>query len=153
MCIAPTFALAFGRATLAAGLVLRPPGDVLLCLVGTEPAVVREFARRLTTLDFRVRATSPTTQVLAGEGIDVIACSDHSALEEIRGGGVAALFVTATRRSEIDATRALRCEAAAGNVPYFTTVAAGRAILAALEAVAQGASAPLLSLQEWQEAL
>jgi carbamoyl-phosphate synthase large subunit len=148
MGIAPSFAQAFGKATRAAGPCVARRGDVLLSLAATDAVVALEFARRLRALGFGILATAATAHALAGV-VDVHALCEHAALDELRDGRVTALFVTATRRDEIDATRPLRVGAVAGNVPYFTTVAAGRAILAALEADQGGPASPLLSLQEW----
>ncbi len=152
MGIAPAFGRAFGKATLAAGLPLAWEGDVLLSLPGTAPSVAGEIGRRLSALGFRLVATPSTAEALARQGLAVVPRDDAAALDELRAGRVATLFVTATTRAETAATRPLRCEAVARDVPYFTTVAAGCAILTALEAGRQHTEAPLLSLQEWQAA-
>jgi carbamoyl-phosphate synthase large subunit len=153
MSIAPTFGSAFGKATRAAGLPLGPGGDVLVSLSGADAAFASDLAPRLTSLGFRIRATPGTAQIMRAQGIEVSVRGGGEALADLRARSVAALFVTAASRAEIEATRPLRCEAVARDVPYFTTAAAGRAILAALESEQRGERTPLLSLQEWQATL
>jgi len=151
MGVAARFGEAFGKATVAAGSSVRAGGAVLLAMGMTEAAPAREFARQLQALGYVILATSETSAMLNSSGVIAEPRTEGAALDDLRRGRIAALFVTATTRDEIAATRALRCEAVASNVPYFTTVAAGRAILAALESSRVADPSPLLSLQEWHQ--
>jgi carbamoyl-phosphate synthase large subunit len=152
MGIASTFARAFGKALLASGTRLPSQGAALLSVKDDDKVQVVELARRLRNMGLDILATRGTAETLRKARVPVrsvnkVAEGSPHVVDEIRAGHVALVVNTTVGTKAIRDSYAIRRQSLLANVPYFTTLSAALAGVAALE-VNEG-DPTVRALQDW----
>jgi carbamoyl-phosphate synthase large subunit len=133
------FESAFLKAQLGVGMVLPTGGRVFISVKDSDKAQILSGAQVLAESGFTIVATGGTAEYLAHHGIAVetvnkVAQGRPHIVDMIKDGGIALIFNTTEGWQSLLDSRAIRVEAVAGKIPYFTTaassVAAARAIAA-----------------------
>jgi len=158
MGIATTTALAFSKSQTASGFRLPNHGRAFISVKDDDKRLAVQVARRLRNLGYSLVATGGTARVLETARIPVdrinkvLEGSPH-VVDAIRDGTVQLVINTTQETKAIRDSYSIRRSALLANIPYFTTIAAGLAIVDALEARALMGkeSASVRSLQEWHQ--
>ena len=164
MGISDTFARAFYKSMLAAGLDVRLPSDgeatsakrraVFISVRDDDKPVACIIARRLRAAGYEILATKGTAAALQRARIPVSSInkvlegSPH-VVDAIRGGTIAIVVNTTTGAREVKDSYSLRRQTLLMNIPYFTTIAAALAACDALESARGDGGVRVRSLQEW----
>jgi carbamoyl-phosphate synthase large subunit len=156
MGIAPLFAQAFHKAAEGANTRLPKQGLVFISVRDADKQAACEVGRSLVELGFSVVATVGTAQALARVGVTAQVVSKFyegqpNIVDFLRDGKVAMVINTTEGDKAIRDSYSLRRQALVSGVPYFTTVAAATAAVAAIEATLQG-PLEVRSLQEYHAA-
>ena len=161
MGIADTFARAFAKAMLASGQSISIPTAgskaryAFISVRNDDKPSACLIARRLRSLGFEIIATGGTARALERARIParvvnkVHEGSPHI-LEVIRSGEVGLVVNTTEGAKEVRDSYSLRRQTLLSGVPYFTTMAAGLAMVDGLEATS-GETVRVRSLQEWAQ--
>jgi carbamoyl-phosphate synthase large subunit len=139
MGVGETFAEAFVKSQLAAGVKLPVAGKVFISVrTGDKPKVV-EIAQTLSSLGFSLIATRGTAAYLAEHGlamqpVNKVAEGRPHIVDMIKNGEIAMIInTTDERRSSILDSYSIRRSALQARVTYYTTVAGARAACAGLQ--------------------
>ena len=133
MGVGSTFAEAFVKSQLAAGVKLPTSGKVFISVRNSDKPKVIEIARTLAKLGFNLLATRGTASALAEVGLQVapvnkVAEGRPHIVDMIKNGEVAMIVNTVEdRRSAIQDSYSIRRSALQARVTYFTTIAGARA--------------------------
>ncbi|WP_028453130.1 carbamoyl-phosphate synthase large subunit [Chitinilyticum aquatile] len=133
MGVGETFAEAFVKSQLAAGLVLPIKGNVFISVKDGDKAAAVECVRVLTAIGFKVVATKGTAAVIEAAGLPVTAVNKVTEgrphiVDMIVNGDVQMIFNTVEeRRQAIQDSYSIRHEAMKAKLPVFTTIAGARA--------------------------
>jgi carbamoyl-phosphate synthase large subunit len=159
MGVADTFARAFGKALLAAGIPIEAPKPgtkkrAFISVKDEDKPVAANIARRLRALGFEICATRGTAAALGRARVPAVAVNKVNegtphVVDEIRGGSIALVVNTTIGAKEVRDSYSLRRQTLLSNVPYFTTIAAALAACDALEATRGDDRIHVRSLQEW----
>jgi carbamoyl-phosphate synthase large subunit len=142
MGIDSSFAIAFAKSQIGGGARLPRAGTVFVSVRDSDKPRVLEAIRNLTTIGFRVIATSGTQRYLADHGIPVqkvnkVLEGRPHIVDAINNGEVQIVFNTTEGAQALADSRSLRRAALLHKVPYYTTlsgaVAAAQGIKAYLE--------------------
>jgi carbamoyl-phosphate synthase large subunit len=133
MGVGTTFAEAFVKSQLAAGVVLPSSGSVFISVrEGDKPAAI-ECATIMNELGFKVLATKGTAAAIEAAGVAVTAVNKVTEgrphiVDMIVNGEVAMIFNTVDeRRQAIQDSYSIRHEALKAKLPVFTTIAGAKA--------------------------
>jgi carbamoyl-phosphate synthase large subunit len=154
MGIAQSFALAFGKSSSASGLELPPSGRAFISVKDDDKELACHVGRRLRNLGFTIVATGGTAEAMARARIPtervnkVLEGSPH-VVDQIRDGRIQLVINTTEGTKAIADSYSIRRNALLANIPYFTTISAGLAVVDALEANHLLSAAHVRSLQEW----
>jgi carbamoyl-phosphate synthase large subunit len=139
MGVGETFAEAFVKSQLAAGVKLPSAGKVFISVRNADKPRVAEIARTLRSLGFILYATRGTAAYLSERGIEVtpvnkVAEGRPHIVDMIKNGEISFIVntVEATRTAVSD-SRAIRITALARRVTYYTTVAGAKAACAGMK--------------------
>lgn len=145
---------AFGRAQAAAGMRLPLAGTVIISLKDADKLESLSLAIKLKSLGFRLLATNGTAEFLRHNGLSVEAVnkaregSPHI-VEAIYSGNVRMVINTPEGSGpRLDSTT-IRSSATEMRLPLFTTVAAARAAVNAIEQKVNRRSISVCSIQEY----
>jgi len=133
MGVGETFAEAFVKSQLAAGVKLPSAGKVFISVRAADKPKVVDIARALFELGFSVIATRGTAAYLGQHGLRVqpvnkVAEGRPHIVDMIKNGEIAMIInTTDERRSSIQDSYSLRRSALQARVTYYTTVAGARA--------------------------
>jgi carbamoyl-phosphate synthase large subunit len=133
MGVGETFAEAFVKSQLAAGVKLPSSGKVFVSVRAADKPKVVDIARALSELGFSLIATRGTAAYLAAHGLQVqpvnkVAEGRPHIVDMIKNGEIAMIInTTDERRSSIQDSYSLRRSALQARVTYYTTVAGARA--------------------------
>ncbi|MFN0315919.1 MAG: carbamoyl-phosphate synthase large subunit [Burkholderiales bacterium] len=133
MGVGQSFAEAFYKSQLAAGVKLPTSGKVFLSVRDSDKIKTLEVARALVELGFELVATRGTGAVFAGAGLTVVMVNKVAEgrphiVDMIKNGGIAMIVNTVEeRKSAVEASYSIRRSALQARVTYFTTVAGARA--------------------------
>ncbi len=133
MGVADTFAEAFVKSQLAAGVRLPSGGKVFISVRNSDKPKVVEIARTLAALGCSLLATRGTAAALAEAGLQVAAVNKVAegrphVVDMIKNGEIALIINTVEdRRSAIQDSYSIRRSALQARVTYYTTVAGARA--------------------------
>jgi carbamoyl-phosphate synthase large subunit len=133
MGVGATFAEAFVKSQLAAGVKLPSSGKVFISVRNSDKPKVVEIARTLSKLGFNLLATRGTAAALAEAGLQVmpvnkVAEGRPHIVDMIKNGEVVLIVNTVEdRRSAIQDSYSIRRSALQARVTYFTTIAGARA--------------------------
>ena len=146
MGLADSFDLAFAKSQDGAGTLLPRPGPglgVARAFISVrdedKPAIV-EPARQLARLGFTLVATRGTADVLERAGVAVelvkkVLEGRPHIVDSMKSGEIALVFNTTQGKQALADSFSLRRTALMSGIPYFTTVAAMRAAVAAMAAL------------------
>jgi carbamoyl-phosphate synthase large subunit len=147
-----SFARAFAKAQLGAGVKLPRGGTVLLSVRDGDKAAIVSIARRFVDLGFTIMATRGTAAHLSDAGITARAVNKvlegrPHCVDAIRSGEVQLVINTASGAQTVADSFDIRRSALTHGVPHFTTIAGARAASHAIAALAAGSLevAPLQS--------
>jgi carbamoyl-phosphate synthase large subunit len=136
------FAVAFAKAQIGGGIQLPDGGTVFVSVKASDKPQILPAVRTLSSLGFKIIATSGTADYLAAEGLPVetvnkVQQGRPHIVDRIKDGEVALIFNTTEGWQSLRDSQSIRASAVNGRVPYFTTaagsVAAARAIAALRE--------------------
>jgi carbamoyl-phosphate synthase large subunit len=133
MGVGDTFAEAFLKSQLAAGVRLPTSGSVFVSVKNADKSPVIEVARVLAGLGFRLVATRGTAAALAASGVPVtpvnkVAEGRPHIVDMIKNDEIALVINTVEeKRSAIQDSYAIRRAALTDQVPTYTTIAGARA--------------------------
>ncbi len=135
-----SFAMAFGKSQIAAGMKLPPSGKVFLSVRDIDKKEAVSIGRALASLGYDILATRGTGLALGNAGIDntpvpKIAEGRPHVLDFIKSGEVGLLINTPSGPVPFHDEISIRAEAVRHNVPLITTMAAARACIGAIEAM------------------
>jgi carbamoyl-phosphate synthase large subunit len=139
MGVGESFAEAFVKSQLAAGVTLPTEGKILISVRTADKPKVVEIARTLRALGFQLCATRGTAEFLAERGIEVTAVNKVAEgrphiVDMIKNGEIAMIInSTGERQASIRDSYSIRRSALQARVPYFTTVAGARAGCAGMQ--------------------
>ncbi|KPK32013.1 MAG: carbamoyl phosphate synthase large subunit [Betaproteobacteria bacterium SG8_40] len=139
MGVGETFAEAFVKSQLAAGVRLPASGKVFLSVRDSDKDKVVDIGRMLDALGFDLIATRGTASALAAVGLDVrpvnkVMEGRPHIVDMIKNGEVAMIINTVDeRRASIQDSYSIRRSALQGRVTYFTTMAGARAACAGMQ--------------------
>ncbi len=162
MGIADTFARAFYKSMLSAGLDVRPPGEgdgdvrrrVFISVRDDDKPVACIIARRMRAAGYDIVATRGTAAALQRARIPCTAINKvlegpPHVVDAIRSGTIAMVVNTTIGAREVRDSYSLRRQTLLMNIPYFTTIAAALAACDALESARGENGVRVRSLQEW----
>jgi carbamoyl-phosphate synthase large subunit len=162
MGISDTFARAFYKSMLAAGLDVRAlaggarggKNSVFISVRDEDKPVACIIARRMRAAGYEIVATRGTAAALSRaripcRAINKVAEGSPHVVEAIRSGTIAMVVNTTVGAREVRDSYSLRRQTLLMNIPYFTTIAAGLAACDALDAARGEGGVRVRSLQEW----
>jgi carbamoyl-phosphate synthase large subunit len=139
-----TFALAFLKAQMGAGVVLPETGRVFVSIkdMDKNPTVATAL-RDLLALGFEIVATKGTASWLASEGIAATPVNKvwegrPNIVDRLKNNDIAMVMNTTEGTQAISDSRDIRRVALMDKIPYFTTAAASVAVVAAMKARGEG---------------
>ncbi|STQ89226.1 carbamoyl-phosphate synthase large subunit [Iodobacter fluviatilis] len=133
MGVGDTFAEAFVKSQLAAGVALPTQGNVFVSVKDGDKAGALECARVLTDLGFKVFATKGTAAAIGEAGVVVQSVNKVTEgrphiVDMIKNGEIAMIVNTVDeRRQAIQDSYSIRHEAMKARLPVFTTIAGAKA--------------------------
>ena len=135
-----TFAVAFAKSQLGAGVKLPQGGTLFVSVKDSDKPVVLPAVRKLAGLGFRIVATGGTARYLADAGVVVervnkVAEGRPHIVDRIIDGEIALIFNTTEGWQSHKDSQSIRASALGAKVPYFTTAAASVAAAEAIEAL------------------
>ncbi len=139
MGVGRTFAEAFMKSQLAAGVKFPTSGNVFISVRDADKPRVVELARALSDLGFGVLATRGTAAALSAAGITVTLVNKMTegrphVVDYVKNGEVALIINTVEdRRNAIRDDYYIRHAAVQGRITYYTTVAEARAACLGLQ--------------------
>lgn len=148
------FSRAFMKSQLGAGTILPKEGQVFLSVRQADKHGLVPVARDLIALGFTLIATDGTANYLEQHGLTVkkvykvLENRRPNVLDIMINGDVQLMINTTDGQQAIFDSRELRQMALRKKVPYFTTLAAGRAAVTALTAL-QGKELDVTRLQDY----
>ena len=148
------FEAAFAKAELGAGVNLPKSGTVFISLKESDKAMMIESCHRLTSLGFKILATTGTAKTLEDSGVPVQRINKvfegrPHIVDAIKNGEVQLVFnTTEGQRSMID-SYSIRRTALEMKVPCYTTASASRAAVKSIAAIDAGQLEPR-SLQSYR---
>jgi carbamoyl-phosphate synthase large subunit len=157
MGIGESFAEAFGKAMLASGFKLPNNGTVFVSVRDEDKAAVADVALRLTRLGFSIVATRGTAQVLSRAGVlarvvNKVAEGSPHCVDMLKEGQIDLVVNTTSGEQAIKDSYSIRRQTVLSGKPYFTTMAAAAAAVAAIEDARERALS-VCSLQEYHQVL
>ncbi len=153
MGVGASFAEAFAKAQLAAGVTLPRGGKVFLSVRDADKGRIAPVARRLLDKGFELYATRGTAAVLAEAGVSchrinkVMEGRPHI-VDMIKNGEVSLIINTTEGKQAIKDSYAIRREALNHKVSYTTTMAGAEATSLALDYLGAGAVRSLQQLHK-----
>jgi len=139
MGVGETFAEAFVKSQLAAGVRLPASGQVFLSVHGDDKRRVAEIARQLSNLGFSLCATKGTAAVLQRAGLNVAVVNKvtegrPNIVDMIKNGEISLIINSVEEdRRAIQDSYAIRHAALQHKITYYTTLAGGRAACAGMQ--------------------
>ncbi|WP_413874187.1 carbamoyl-phosphate synthase large subunit [Albidovulum sp.] len=143
-----SFALAFLKAELGAGMVLPEKGRVFISIKDMDKTPdMAAAARDLAALGFLLVATRGTAAFLAEHGVAAETVNKVyegrqegklHIVDRLKNGEIALLFNTTEGTQAVDDSRSIRAVALMDKIPYFTTAAGAIAAVQAMKARGEG---------------
>ena len=158
MGIATTAPVAFSKALVSSGFELPERGRAFISVRDDDKPDACRIARRLRNLGFRIVATRGTAEAIRAarvpcETVNKVLEGSPHVVDAINEGSIQLVMNTTLGAQAIRDSYSLRRSALLENIPYFTTISAGLAVAAALEAREMirdvGGTPRVRSVQEW----
>jgi carbamoyl-phosphate synthase large subunit len=142
MGIDDTFAKAFAKAQLGAGVKLPTKGKVFISVKDTDKRHLVEIARNLTAAGFQLVATRGTAAYLKEKGLPVQTVNKvlegrPHIVDAIKNGDIAMVINTTHGAQAVADSFSIRRETLTSGVTYFTTVSGARAAVDAIVSIQQ----------------
>ncbi|MEM7609434.1 MAG: carbamoyl-phosphate synthase large subunit, partial [Myxococcota bacterium] len=139
MGIAPTFHEAFDKALTASFQAIPESGLIFISVRDQDKQVACDLGARLVALGYTLIATGGTQRALERAGVpaEVVNKAGQgrpNILDRLRNGDVHLVINTTEGARAIRDSRSLRRETLMAGIPYFTTISAATATVAAVEA-------------------
>ena len=144
MGIDKSFAMAFYKSQLAAGVDLPMEGKVFVSVKDSDKYALVPLVKDLLNMGYGVIATTGTANYLQQQGLDVESIYKVTegqrphVLDVMKNGDIQVMFNTTEGKQAILDSYALRNTALTMKMPYFTTLAASKAAVQALKALKAG---------------
>ncbi len=139
-----TFALAFLKAQMGAGVALPETGRVFLSVKDADKSeALGAAARDLVAMGFEVVATRGTAAWLASVGVTATPVAKvyegrPNIVDRLKNGEIAVVMNTTEGAQAITDSRDIRRSALMDKIPYFTTAAASISVVEAMKARGEG---------------
>ena len=139
-----SFALAFLKAQMGAGVVLPGGGRVFLSVKDADKsAMLAQATRDLVAMGFEIVATRGTAQWLAAEGIVTTQVNKvyegrPNIVDRLKNDDIALVMNTTEGTQAVSDSRDIRAVALHDKIPYFTTAAGAISAVAAMKARLEG---------------
>ena len=154
MGISSNFGLSFSKSQTASFNTLPKEGKVFISLMDLDKEFAVEIARGFVDLGFDLIATSGTHQVISQARIEcekVLKISEGrpNIEDKIRNNEIAIVINTSDSISSKDDAKVIRQRVLSLNIPYFTTIAAAKAALLAIESIKNSDALEVKALQDY----
>jgi carbamoyl-phosphate synthase large subunit len=138
-----SFARAFAKAQLGAGVRLPMTGSVFLSVKDSDKTALVPLARRLTEMGFGIIATRGTAARIREAGLEVrqvakVLEGRPHCVDAIQSGEIQMVINTASTPQSVSDSFDIRRSALTQGVPHFTTIAGARAAVHAVAAMKSG---------------
>jgi carbamoyl-phosphate synthase large subunit len=139
-----TFALAFLKAQMGAGVALPETGRAFLSVKDADKTeALAQAAQDLVAMGFELVATRGTAVWLSGQGIAATSVAKvyegrPNIVDRLKNGDITLVMNTTEGAQAINDSRDIRRSALMDKIPYFTTAAASIAAVAAMKARSEG---------------
>jgi carbamoyl-phosphate synthase large subunit len=159
MGVGVTFGEAFVKSQMAASVNLPESGTVFISVKNQDKPKAVDVARGLHGLGFKVVATRGTAAAIKEAGIPVMVVNKVAEgrphiVDMLKNGEVSLVINTVEeRRNAITDSRAIRTQALAARVTYYTTIAGARAAVEGMQYLREGLGIKVYSLQELHQSL
>ena len=159
MGVGVTFGEAFVKSQMAASVNLPESGTVFISVKNQDKPKAVEVARGLHGWGFKVVATRGTAAAIKEAGIPVMVVNKVAEgrphiVDMLKNGEVSLVINTVEeRRNAITDSRAIRTQALAARVTYYTTIAGARAAVEGMQYLREGLGIKVYSLQELHKSL
>ena len=142
MGIDDTFAKAFAKAQLGAGVKLPTKGKVFISVKDSDKRHLVQIAQNLTSAGFQILATRGTAAYLKEKGVHVQTVNKvlegrPHIVDSIKNGDIAMVINTTHGAQAVADSYSIRRETLASGVTYFTTVSGARAAVDAIVSIQQ----------------
>ena len=143
MGINSSFAKAFAKSQLGAGVNLPRAGTVFVSLRDADKPGVVAPLERLAEMGFKIIATGGTQRYLAAHGVaadkvNKVSEGRPNAADLVRNGGVQLMFNTTEGKTSLSDSKPLRRAALLHRTPYYTTLAGAIAAVEGIRAYGGG---------------
>ena len=140
MGISESFAIAFAKSQLAAGVVLPRTGNVFISLASRQRSGVEDLAKSLHRLGYKLLATSGTAAAIEHCGVPVervkkLAEGHPNLIDYLKNGEVQLIINTPSGKGARTDEGRIRAAAVQHGVPCITTLAAAGAAVRAMDAL------------------
>ncbi len=138
-----TFALAFAKSQLGAGVTLPQSGTAFISVKHQDKDAALVVARKLHAMGFRLIGTTGTAETLRAAGLPaervnkVIEGQPH-VVDAMINGDIQLVINTTEGAQALADSFSLRRTAVGYNIPYYTTMAGARAAVEAIDALRNG---------------
>ena len=159
MGVGVTFGEAFVKSQMAASVNLPTSGTVFLSVKNQDKPKAVDVARGLHTLGFKIVATRGTAAAIKEAGIPVavvnkVAEGRPHIVDMLKNGEISLVINTVEeRRNAITDSRAIRTQALAARVTYYTTIAGAWAAVEGMQYLREGLGIQVYSLQDLHRSL
>ncbi|HQS58207.1 MAG: carbamoyl phosphate synthase large subunit [Gallionellales bacterium 35-53-114] len=143
MGVGDTFAEAFVKSQLAAGVKLPTSGKVFISVRGEDKQAAAEVARNLHGLGFSILATRGTAAEISAAGVEVKVVNKVTEgrphiVDMIKNGEICLIINTVdSKRSAIQDSYSIRHAALQGRVTYYTTMSGARAACVGMQHITE----------------
>lgn len=138
------FATAFYKSQLAAGVELPREGKVFISIKDGDKDDLAALGKSLTKLGYSIVATSGTAKYLRDHGVEaedvykVKSGQRPHTLDIMKNGEVALMINTTEGKQSIADSKSIRNTALTMKIPYYTTMAASKAVVQSLKSLQKG---------------
>jgi carbamoyl-phosphate synthase large subunit len=159
MGVGETFGEAFVKSQMAASVNLPESGTVFISVKNADKPKAVQVARGLHALGFKVVATRGTAAAIQEAGIPVtvvnkVAEGRPHIVDMLKNGEVSLVINTVEeRRNAITDSRAIRTQALAARVTYYTTIAGALAAVEGMQYLREGLGIKVYALQDLHRSL
>jgi len=159
MGVGETFGEAFVKSQMAASVNLPESGTVFISVKNADKPKAVKVAQGLHALGFKVVATRGTAAAIQEAGIPVILVNKVAEgrphiVDMLKNGEVSLVINTVEeRRNAITDSRAIRTQALAARVTYYTTIAGALAAVEGMQYLREGLGIKVYSLQDLHRSL
>jgi carbamoyl-phosphate synthase large subunit len=159
MGVGVTFGEAFVKSQMAASVNLPTSGTVFLSVKNQDKPKAVDVARGLHTLGFKIVATRGTAAAFKEAGVPVVVVNKVAEgrphiVDMLKNGEISLVINTVEeRRNAITDSRAIRTQALAARVTYYTTIAGAWAAVEGMQYLREGLGIQVYSLQDLHRSL